>query len=150
MLAQEDRFTYLTSDSTIRISVTDGDLRALLGLGLVIPIPRRRNYFADIFWERGFTMENLSRGRPTTSETRRSHRNCHASPDIAQTHFCTVSGQVYQTNGVPLDTRGFTVRAFDSLPGARLVPCGTTAALQANGNTWSIMRGMLTEEKALI
>ena len=53
MLAQEDRFTYLTSDSTIRVRVTNGDLRALLGLGLVLPIPRRRNYFADIFWHRG-------------------------------------------------------------------------------------------------
>jgi hypothetical protein len=134
MLAQEDRFTYLTSDSTIRVRVTDGDLRALLGLGLVIPIPRRRNYFADIFWERGFTIEKLD---PAQANDLRKQIEAIATvmlaPDIAQTHFCTVSGQVYQTNGVPLDTRGFTVRAFDSLPGGRLVPCGTTAALQASG-----------------
>jgi hypothetical protein len=134
MLAQEDRFTYLTSDSTIRVRVTDGDLRALLGLGLVIPIPRRRNYFADIFWERGFTIEKLEPGQANDLRKQiEAIATVTVAPDIAQTCFCTVSGQVYQTNGVPLDTRGFTVRAFDSLPGARLVSCGTTAALQANG-----------------
>ena len=57
MLSREDRFTYLASESTIPVRVTDGDLRALLGRGLVVPLPRRHNYFADIFWERGFTLE---------------------------------------------------------------------------------------------
>jgi hypothetical protein len=135
MLAREDGFTYLTSDSTIRVRATDGDLRALLGLGLVMPIPRRRNYFADIFWERGFTIEKLEPGQ---AEDLRKQIEAIATvtlaPDIAQTQFCTVSGQVFQTNGIPLGTRGFTVRAFDSLPGSKLVPYGTTAALQANGS----------------
>ena len=102
MLAQEDRFTYLTSDSTIRVRVTDGDLRALLGLGLVIPIPRRRNYFADIFWERGFTIEKLEPGQANDLRKQiEAIATVTLAPDIAQTHFCTVSGQVYQTNGVP-------------------------------------------------
>jgi hypothetical protein len=140
MLSREDRFTYLTSESTIRVRITDGDLRALLGLGFVMPIARRRNHFADIFWERGFTIEKL--------ESRHAHdlRNqieavatVTLAADVAEKHFCAVSGQVFQLDGVPLNTRGFTVRAFDSvsaglLPAARLVPCGTAAALQANGH----------------
>ena len=61
MLAREDGFTYLTSDSTVRVRATDGDLRALLGLGLVMPIPRRRNYFAGYLINSRMTSHSWSK-----------------------------------------------------------------------------------------
>ncbi|PTR16353.1 hypothetical protein C8R31_102367 [Nitrosospira sp. Nsp2] len=139
MLSRESGFTYLTSESTIRVRVTDGDLRALLGLGLVVPLPHRHNQFADIFWERGFTIEKLEQRQADDLRNQiEAIATVTLTADVAQTHFCTVSGQVFHTDGVPLSTRGFTVRAFDSvaagLPTPRLVPCGTTATLQANAN----------------
>jgi hypothetical protein len=138
MLSGEGRVTYLTSESSVRVRVTEGDLRALLGLGLVVPIPRARNHFADIFWERGFTIEKLEQGQANDLRNQiEAVATLTLAPDVLQTHFCTVSGRVFQTDGAPLTTRGFTVRAFDSfsagLPAPRLVPCGTTAALQASG-----------------
>jgi hypothetical protein len=139
MLSREGGFTYLTSESSVRVRVTEGDLRALLGLGLVVPIPRKRNHFADIFWERGFTIEKLEQGQAKDLRDQiEAIATVTLAADASQTHFCTLSGQVLQTDGAPLTTRGFTVRAFDSfsagLPAPRLVPCGTTAALQANGH----------------
>jgi hypothetical protein len=139
MLSREGRFTYLTSESTIRIRVIDGDLRPLLGLGFVVPLPRRRNHFADIFWERGFTIEKLDQGQANDLRNQiEVIATVTLAADVSQTHFCTISGQVFHADGIPLATRGFTVRAFDSfsagLPAPRLVPCGGTAALQANGH----------------
>jgi hypothetical protein len=138
MLSREDRFTYLTSESSVRVRVTYGDLRALLGLGFVMPIQRTRNHFADIFWERGFTIEKLQQGQANELRNQiEAIATVTLTADVSQPHFCTVSGQVFQTDGIPLSTRGFTVRAFDSfsagLPAPRLVACGTTASLQANG-----------------
>ena len=138
MLSREDRFTYLASESTIRVRVTDGDLRALLGRGLVVPLPRRHNYFADIFWERGFTLEKLEQDQAYDLRNQiGAIATVTLAPDVSQARFCTVSGQVFQTDGIPLTTRGFTVRAFNSFSAGltvpRIIPCGTTASLQANG-----------------
>ena len=138
MLSSEDRFTYLASESTIRVRVTDGDLRALLGRGLVVPLPRRHNYFADIFWERGFTLEKLEQDQAYDLRNQiGAIATVTLAPDVSQARFCTVSGQVFQTDGIPLTTRGFTVRAFNSFSAGltvpRIIPCGTTASLQANG-----------------
>ncbi|MBA4141858.1 MAG: hypothetical protein H0X43_02400 [Nitrosospira sp.] len=131
-LSRHSHFSYLTSHSSIRVLIADGELRALLGL--VMPIPRRQNEFTDIFWKKGFTIEKLVANQ---AEELRKQLEAIATviitEDAPQTHFCMVSGQVAQRDGVPLSVRGFTVRAFDSFSTDDLVPCGTTAALQING-----------------
>ncbi|SEO46411.1 carboxypeptidase-like regulatory domain-containing protein [Nitrosovibrio sp. Nv6] len=120
------------SDNSIRVIIIGGELRALFGL--VIPIPGRQDDFARIFWERGFTLEHLTPGQ---AEAIRNQLDAIAAvtitPDIPQTRIYTVSGQVSQDDGTPLSTRGFTVRAFDSLSVNSLVLCGSTATLQADG-----------------
>lgn len=121
-----------TIDSSVRVLITDGELRALFGL--VIPLTRRRNDFAQIFWERGFAIEELASDQ---AEGLRNQLDTIAvvtiGPDIAQTRIYTISGQVNQQEGTPLTARGFTVCAFDSLSASNLLPCGRPAPLQADG-----------------
>jgi hypothetical protein len=125
--------SYIATDSSIRLLIANGELRTLFGL--VMPIGRRQNDFAEIFWERGFTIENLP---PYQAEDLRKRLETIATvvitPDIPQPYIHTVCGQVSQADGTPISTVGFTVRAFDALSPTNLVPRGNTVALQANGN----------------
>lgn len=131
-LSTQSRFNYLISDSSICLRVTDGDLRALLGL--VMPIPRKQNDFAEMFWDRGFTLEKLSANQAEElSKQLAAIAAVTIAKDKREMRFCMVSGQVNQRNGIPLNARGFTVRAFDAVAEGNLVPFGTTAALQPGG-----------------
>ncbi|SCX45915.1 hypothetical protein [Nitrosospira sp. Nsp1] len=125
--------SYIATDSTIRLLIANGELRTLFGL--VMPIGRRQNAFAEIFWERGFTIENLP---PDQAEDLKKRLETIATvitaPDIPQPSIHTVCGQVSQADGTPISTVGFTVRAFDALSPTNLVPRGNTVALQTNGN----------------
>jgi hypothetical protein len=125
--------SYIATDSSIRLLIANGELRSLFGL--VMPIGRRQNDFAEIFWERGFTIENLP---PHQAEDLRKRLETIATvviaPDIPQPYIHTVSGQVSQADGTPISTVGFTARAFDALSPTNLVPRGNTVALQINGN----------------
>ncbi|SCY09136.1 hypothetical protein SAMN05216420_102262 [Nitrosospira sp. Nl5] len=131
-LTKLDYSSYTVTASSLRLLIADGELHNLFGL--VIPIPGRRNDFAGIFWERGFTLENL---KPNQANDLRQRLETIAtvgiSPDIPQPRIYTVSGQVSKADGVPLSTVGFTVRLFDALPANNFVPCGNPAALQING-----------------
>ena len=121
-----------TLDSSVRVLIIDGELRALFGL--VIPVPLRQNDFARIFWERGFTIEELS---PDQAQSLRDQLETIATvtiaPDVPQTRICTVSGQVVQEDGMPLSASGFTVCAFDSLSANTYVRCGSIVSLQDDG-----------------
>ncbi len=130
-LAGSNNSKCIIAGNSARVIFIGGELRALFGL--VIPLPRQSD-FARIFWERGFTLEEVSSDQ---AESLRDQLDAIAtvtvSPDIAQTRIYTVSGQVSQDDGAPLSARGFTVRAFDSLSASGLLPCGSAAALQADG-----------------
>ncbi|HEU4854665.1 MAG TPA: carboxypeptidase-like regulatory domain-containing protein [Nitrosospira sp.] len=131
-LAESNNFKCIIAGNSARVIIIDGELRVLFGL--VIPIPRQSD-FARIFWERGFTLEEVSSDQ---AESLKDQLDAIAtvtvSPDIAQIRIYTVSGQVCQDDGAPLTARGFTVRAFDSLPARGLLPCGSAAALQPDGS----------------
>lgn len=119
----------ITLDSVVRVLIIDGELRTLFGL--VMPVPLRQNDFARIFWERGFTIEKLSRDQ---AEGLRDQLETIATvtiaPDVPQTRIYTVSGQVVQEDGMPLSASGFTVCAFDSLSANTYVRCGAVVTLQ--------------------
>jgi hypothetical protein len=125
--------SYIATDSSIRLLIANGELRSLFGL--VMPIGRRQNDFAEIFWERGFTIENLP---PHQAEDLRKRLETIATvviaPDIPQPCIHTVCGQVSQADGTPVSTVGFTARAFDALSPTNLIPRGNMVALQTNGN----------------
>ena len=125
--------SYIATDSSIRLLIANGELRTLFGL--VMPIGRRQNDFAEIFWERGFTIENLPHHQAEDLRKRlETIANVVITPDIPQPYIHTVCGQVSQADGTPLSTVGFTARAFDALSPTNLVPRGNTVALQTNGN----------------
>ena len=125
--------SYIATDSSIRLLIVNGELRSLFGL--LMPIGRRQNDFAEIFWERGFTIENLP---PHQAEDLRKRLETIATvviaPDVPQPYIHTVCGQVSHADGAPISTVGFTARAFDALSPTNLVPRGNTVALQTNGS----------------
>lgn len=122
----------VVTDHSVRVPIHDRELRALFGL--VLPVARKSNDFARVFWERGFTLERLT---PDQAEALKQRLDTIAVvtvvPDIPQTHIHTVSGLVSQGDGTPLAASGFTVRAFDTHSTDSPVPCGAAAALQADG-----------------
>jgi hypothetical protein len=131
-LSKLDYSSYTATASSLRLLIADGELHNLFGL--VIPIPGRRNDFAGIFWERGFTLENLKPNQANDLKQRlETIATVSINPDIPQPRIYTVSGQVSKADGAPLSTVGFTVRLFDALPANNFVPCGNPAALQING-----------------
>src|SRR5688500_17718105 len=107
-LAGSNNSKCIIAGNSARVIIIGGELRALFGL--VIPLPRQSD-FARIFWERGFTLEEVSSDQ---AESLRDQLDAIAtvtiSPDIAQTRIYTVSGQVSQDDGAPLSARGFTVQ----------------------------------------
>ena len=119
-------------DSSVRVFVSEGELRALFDL--MVPVPRKQNDFSRILWERGFTIEELSQDQ---AETLRDQLAAIATvtigADIPQTRIYTVSGQVVQEDGAPLHASGFTVCAFDALSVNTFVRCGGVAALEDSG-----------------
>ncbi|MDQ3185226.1 MAG: hypothetical protein M3Q16_01955 [Pseudomonadota bacterium] len=131
-LTKLDYSSYTATANSLRLLIADGELRNLFRL--VIPLPGRRNDFSGIFWERGFTLENL---KPNQANDLRQRLETIATlsinPDIPQTHIYTVSGQVNKADGTPLSTVGFTVRIFDALSADNLIPRGSPVALQTNG-----------------
>lgn len=131
-LTQLGHVKRIVTNNSVRVPVHDGELRALFGL--VLPVTRKPNDFARIFWERGFTLERLT---PDQAEALKQRLDAIAvvtvAPDLPQMHIHTVSGVVSQGDGAPLTASGFTVRAFDMRSSGNLVPCGTAAALQADG-----------------
>ena len=134
-LERADYLRIKTEGSSVRIIITEGELRALFELVMPgIPVLRQQSAFARIFWERGFTVEDLS---PEQAEGLRDRLNTIATvtvaPDIPHTRIYTVSGHVCQEDGTPLSPDGFTVCAFDSLSANTLVRCGGIAPLQDEG-----------------
>ena len=131
-LIKLDYSSYTTTVSSLRLLIADGELHSLFGL--VIPIPGRQNDFAGIFWERGFTLENL---KPNQANDLRQRLETIATvsinPDIPQARFYTISGQVNKADGTPLSTVGFTVRIFDAPSANNLIPRGNPVALQTDG-----------------
>ncbi len=131
-LAKLDYSSYAATPGSLRLLIADGELHNLFRL--VIPIPGRRNDFAGIFWERGFTLENL---KPNHANDLRQRLETIAivsiSPDIPQAHIYTISGQVSKADGALLSTIGFNVRIFDAPSPNNLIPCGNPVALQTNG-----------------
>jgi hypothetical protein len=119
-------------DDSVRIFVTDGELRALFDL--MIPVSRKQNDFSRILWERGFTIEELSQDQ---AENLRNQFSAIATvtigPDVPRTRIYTVSGQIFQEDGVPLCADGFTVCAFDALSVNTFVRCGAIGAVQDDG-----------------
>src|SRR5687768_16703025 len=119
----------ITLDSSVRVLIIDGELRTLFGL--VMPVPLRQNDFARIFWERGFTIEKLSRDQAEgLKDQLETIATVTIAPDVPQTRIYTVSGQVVQEDGMPLSASGFTVCAFDSLSAITYVRCGAVVTLQ--------------------
>lgn len=119
-------------DNSVRIFVTEGELRALLDL--MMPVPRKQNDFSRILWERGFTIEELSRDQAENLRNQlESIATVTLGPDVPRTRIYTVSGQVLQEDGVPLYARDFTVCLFDVLSVNTFVRCGAIAALQDDG-----------------
>lgn len=131
-LARKKYYKCIVTNNSIRIIVLHGELRALFGL--VMPNRRGQDDFGRIFWERGFTIEQLTSDQ---AESLRTQLDAIAivtiGSDIAQTRIYTVSGQVVQEDGTPLNARGFTVRAFDSISANKFLSCGSTVSLQADG-----------------
>ena len=131
-LIKLDYSSYTTTVSSLRLLIADGELHSLFGL--VIPIPGRQNDFAGIFWERGFTLENL---KPNQANDLRQRLETIATvsinPDIPQAHFYTINGQINKADGTPLSTVGFTVRIFDAPSANNLIPRGNPVALQTDG-----------------
>lgn len=119
-------------ESSVRVFVTEGELRVLFDL--MTPVPRKQNDFSRILWERGFTIEELSQDQ---AENLRDQLAAIATvtigADIPQTRIYTVSGQIIQEDGVPLHASGFTVCAFDALSVNTFVQCGGVAALEDSG-----------------
>lgn len=119
-------------DNSVRIFVTDGELRALFDL--MMPVSRKQNDFSRILWERGFTIEELSQDQ---AENLRNQFSAIATvtigPDVPRTKIYTVSGQIFQEDGAPLCASGFTVCAFDALSVNTFVRCGAISAVQDDG-----------------
>lgn len=119
-------------DNSVRIFVTDGELRALFDL--MMPVSRKQNDFSRILWERGFTIEELSQDQ---AENLGNHLSAIAivtiGPDVPRTRIYTVSGQIFQEDGAPLCASGFTVCAFDALSANAFVRCGAIGAVQGDG-----------------
>lgn len=131
-LTKLDYSSYTATASSLRLLIIDGELHNLFGL--VIPIPGRQNDFAGLFWERGFTLENL---KPNQANDLRQRLEAIATvsinPDIPQAHIYTVSGQVNKTDRTPFSTVGFAVRIFDAPSPDNLIPRGNPVALQTDG-----------------
>lgn len=131
-LTKLDYSSYTATASSLRLLIIDGELYNLFGL--VIPIPGRQNDFAGLFWEKGFTLENL---KPNQANDLRQRLEAIATvsinPDIPQAHIYTVSGQVNKTDRTPFSTVGFAVRIFDAPSPDNLIPRGNPVALQTDG-----------------
>lgn len=123
---------HVVTDSSVRVLIDDDQLLVLFGL--VLPIPRKHNGFARLFWERGFTLERLAAGQAEALKQRlEAVASVAVTPDSPRMQIHTVSGLVRQEDGTPLRVSGFTVCAFDVHFPDSPVPCGATAALQADG-----------------
>jgi hypothetical protein len=119
-------------DNSVRVCVTEGELRPLFDL--MVPVLRKQNDFSRILWEHGFTIEELSQDQ---AENLRNQLGAIATvtigTDVPRTRIYTVSGQVIQEDGMPLHASGFTVCAFDALSMNTSVRCGAVVPLQDDG-----------------
>lgn len=128
-LRKLDYSDYTATENSLRLKIAGGDLSSLIRL--VITIPGFGNDFAEMFWERGFSIEKLT---PDQAEDLKRQLEPIAivtiTPDIADTPesvVYTVSGQVRRQDNTPFNASGFTVHAFDSVSPNNFVELGSVA-----------------------
>lgn len=108
---------YITGDHSLRLMIERGELHGLLKL--VTTLPFMRNEFAEMFWEKGFTIDNLTANQAFDFQKRlEAIATVNIIPDKPEspqilTH--TVSGQVRWSDNTPHTESGHTVRAYDNL-----------------------------------
>jgi hypothetical protein len=128
-LRKLDYSDYTATENFLRLKIARGDLSTLIRL--VITIPGFGNDFAELFWERGFSIEKLT---PNQADDLKRQLEPIAivtiTPDIADTPepvVYTVSGEVRNRDGTPFIESGFTIHVFDSLSPKNLVQLGSVA-----------------------
>src|SRR5688500_13084315 len=116
-LAKLDYPHYTATENSLRLKIAGGDLSSLTRS--VITIPGFENDLAEMFWEQGFSIENLTSDQADDLKRRLEPiATVTITPDIADTPqpvVYTVSGQVRRQDNTPFAERGFTVHAFDSV-----------------------------------
>lgn len=128
-LRKLDYSDYTATENSLRLKIARGDLGSLVPL--LITIPGFGNEFAEMFWERGFSIEKLTAEHVDDLKRRLEPiAIVTITPDVIDTpqpFVYTVSGQVRKQDGTPLTESGFTVHVFDSVSPNNLVPLGSVA-----------------------
>lgn len=118
---------YMTTEHSLRLKIANGEFRSIFKL----VIPLLRNDFADTFWEKGFTIDNLTDNQATDLQDQlRAIATVAIVPDIGEpphSLIYTVSGQVLHPDGKPFTESGYTVRALDAD-----APLGNAVSIDSN------------------
>lgn len=113
---------------TVRIGIeSDKSLRLLLR-----PVADSINYFEEIVWKRGFTIEELTEGQLDKLRSQLKAAGI-GSVDIVfdtpQPISYTVNGQVRRSDNTLLTENGYAVHAFDETTSGNFIPLGNPVSI---------------------
>ncbi len=122
---------YTITGRSLRLMITNGKLSDLLRL--VVPIPGIQNDLAELFWERGFTIDKLAQNLADDLQSKlKAIATVTIIPDIEipdQSVISTVSGSIRRSDNTPFVGDGFTVHAFDEITPNNLIPLGNPVSI---------------------
>lgn len=134
-LIQHNYVEFTTTDQSLRLKIVNGDFRRLFQL--VLPDPLVRNEFASIFWEKGFSIDNLPSDQANNLQDQlEAIAAVTVVPDIiepSRSSIYTVRGEVRRLDDTPFIENGYMVRAFVAVASDNLLPLGNPSAIDSNG-----------------
>ncbi|MBA2484298.1 MAG: hypothetical protein H0V39_07745 [Nitrosomonas sp.] len=126
---------YTTTDQSLRLNIVNGDFRSLFRL--VIPDPLVPNDFASMFWEKGFSIDNLPSDQANDLQDQlEAIAAVTVVPDTiepSKSSIYTVSGQVRRHDDAPFIGNGYMVRAYVAVASENLLPLGNPSGIDSNG-----------------
>lgn len=121
---------YIATDTTFRLLTNDNGLEALTRV--LVSLLLANDNIAKLLWERGLILEDITPRLATAIKRELEAKS--AQVTITNAMQYTVTGQVRRTSdNAPFSDSTYTLRAYDSIPGANLVPLGKPTKLTANG-----------------